>query len=77
MERDKYPPFYLDGCMGAKLDNGMRVECKGGWEDKNGMVIKMKQSQKVTGPQDYFSFVSLQSTLVNGLLDAVFKIGLY
>lgn len=58
--------------MGAKLDKGMRVECKEGWEDRNGMVIKMKQSQKVTGPQDYFSFVSLQSTLVYGLLDAVY-----
>lgn len=37
----------------------MRVEeCKERWEDRNGMVIKMKQSQKVTGPRDYFSFVS-------------------
>jgi len=26
------------------------------------MVIKMKWSQKVTGPQDYFCFVGLQST---------------
>lgn len=40
------------------------------------MVIKMKQSQKVTGPHDYFSLVSLQSTLVYGLQDAVFKTGL-
>lgn len=45
MERDRYPPFYLDGCTGAKLDKGMRMEeCKEGWEDRNGMVIKMSIS---------------------------------